>query len=83
MDTQENTVKIAILETKIEGVREQQKAHNESTQKRFDELNTKLDELTAIMNRGKGAFAASMAMAGAVGAVLMAGISWVLSLIHR
>lgn len=79
----QNAVKIAVLEEQIRGVREQQKAHNDSTQRRFDELGEKLDDLTAIMNRGKGAYAASMIFAGAIGATVLAVFGWFLGLFHR
>ncbi|MDX2095650.1 MAG: hypothetical protein SFW64_06915 [Alphaproteobacteria bacterium] len=68
---QKNALKIAVLEEQIIGLREQQRAHNAATQKRFDGMEKKLDELTAIMNRGKGAYAASMALAAGVGAILI------------
>ena len=76
MQENDNAVKIAVLEEQIKGVREQQRAHNDSTQKRFDELNVKLDELTAIMNRGKGAYTASLVLAGAIGATILAVIGY-------
>ena len=61
---------IAVLQEQIGGLREQQR-HNDTTQRRFNCLETKIDELTAIMNRGRGAYAASMALAAAIGAVLI------------
>lgn len=66
-----NAMKIAVLEEQMVGLREQQRAHNAATQKRFDGMEKKLDELTAIMNRGKGAYAASMALAAGIGAILI------------
>lgn len=66
-----NAMKIAVLEEQMIGLREQQRAHNAATQKRFDGMEKKLDELTAIMNRGKGAYAASMALAAGIGAILI------------
>lgn len=66
-----NAMKIAVLEEQMVGLREQQRAHNAATQKRFDSMEKKLDELTAIMNRGKGAYAASMALAAGIGAILI------------
>ena len=82
MDDQANAIKIAVIAEQISGLREQQKAHNVSTQTRFDGMEKKLDDLTAIMNRGKGAYAASMAFAGAIGAVLMSVIAWASDLFH-
>ena len=79
---QENALKIAVIEEQIVGLREQQRLHNASTQKRFDGMEKKLDELTAIMNRGKGAYAASMALAAGIGAILIEAINIVTSLLH-
>lgn len=79
---QMNALKIAVLEEQMIGLREQQRAHNTATQKRFDSMERKLDELTAIMNRGKGAYAASMALAAAIGAILIEAVAIVTSFIH-
>jgi len=86
----ENAIKIAVLEEQFRGLREQQKAHSDASIKRFDEMmasqaaqTASLVKLEAIMNRGKGAFAASMMFAGAIGATALAVISWFLGLFHR
>lgn len=63
-----NNERIAVLETEMSGLYDQVHA-----------LNGKVDELLTIMNKGKGAFAASMILATSIGALLMAGITWVLS----
>jgi hypothetical protein len=83
MDERTNTIKIAVIEEQIVGLREQQKVHNESTQKRFDGIARKIDDLTAIMNRGKGAYAGSMAMAAAIGAILIEAINVVSSFFNH
>lgn len=67
----EHAIKIAVLDTELRGIRAQQQAHNDATQRRFDSMEQKIDELTAIMNRGKGAYAASMALAAGIGAVVI------------
>lgn len=77
-----NAMKIAVLEEQMIGLREQQRAHNAATQKRFDGMEKKLDELTAIMNRGKGAYAASMALAAGIGAILIELINMSSSFFH-
>ncbi len=77
MKEQEHAIRIAVLEEQIRGMREQQKSHNASTQSRFDELDDKVDQLIAVMNRGKGAYAASLALAGVIGAALIKGL-WIL-----
>ncbi len=79
---QQNSVKIAVIEEQISGLREQQRAHNANAQSRFDSMERKLDELTAIMNRGKGAYAASMALAAAIGAILIQLMNFTTSFFH-
>lgn len=66
-----NTIKIAVLQEQIVSLRDQQRTHNEHAQRRFNNLEEKLDELTAILNRGRGAYAASMALAAAIGGVMI------------
>ncbi len=75
MTEQQHAIRIAVLEEQIRGIREQQKSHNASTQSRFDELDDKVDQLIAVMNRGRGAYAASLALAGVIGAVLVKGMA--------
>ena len=77
MKEQEHAIRIAVLEEQIRGMREQQKSHNTATQHRFDELDDKVDQLIAVMNRGKGAYAVSLALAGVIGAALIKGL-WLL-----
>jgi|GEM_PF-3431783 hypothetical protein len=67
MGEQENTIRIAVVEEQIKGMREQQRSHNQSTQRRFDDIDSKMDELIAIINRGRGAYAASLVLAGLIG----------------
>ena len=71
MDEQQNALRIAVIEEQIGGLREQQRAHHSSAQSRFDRMERKLDELTAIINRGKGAYAASLVLAGLIGGFLL------------
>lgn len=83
MDETENAIKIAVVQEQISGLREQQKAHAEATKEQLASLGIKIDELTAIMNRGKGAFAASMALAGALGAAIVSLFGAVTDYFHR
>lgn len=62
-------VQIAILQTKVQALT------NEVT-----ELKTAVKDLTDVMNRGKGAFAASLALAGAIGAGVMKLVLYLFSL---
>lgn len=82
MSEQQNAVRIAVIEEQIHGLRHQQKAHNDSALRRFDSMEKKIDELTAIMNRGKGAYAASMALAAAIGAILIEVANLAASVFH-
>lgn len=72
----ESAVEIAVLKEQILGIREQQKAHAENTDKLFAKLFEEIDELKAAMNRGKGVLAASLSIAGILGAGLMALVKW-------
>lgn len=53
-------VEIAVLQTKVEVLTA-----------KVEKLTEAVEGLTAAMNRGKGAFAASMCVAGAIGAFIM------------
>ena len=79
----ENSKEIAVLKAEFRGQREQSKAHAESLDKKIDEsmkevkfeihgMNKKIDEINKAMNRGRGAFAAAMAMASVIGAGILA-----------
>ena len=74
----ENAIKIAVVEEQVRGVREQQAAHAKDTRERFDLTNNKIDnmdgkidELLASLNKGKGAYAMLVIMSGLVGAVVI------------
>lgn len=71
------------MEVEIARLDERLKAHAEATTKQFGlqniaigEITAKLDTLTATMNQGKGVYAASMTLAGVIGAGIMAAIEW-------
>lgn len=57
MATDENTVRIAILETQITALG-----------KTIDDLAKKIETLTAVMNKGRGAFALALFISGTAGA---------------
>lgn len=61
---------IKVVKSELDGVREQQKSHHTTTQASFKEIGSKLDDLTAVMNKGKGAFAVALMAAGTVGALI-------------
>ena len=77
-DEQGNAIKIAVLEEQTRGLLAQSTTYNIAAQKRFDHLEAKVDELIAVMNRGKGAYAASMALAAGLGAAVLVIIDAVL-----
>ncbi len=72
MGEEGSSVKIARLEEQIQGMRDQQKASADNTEKLFNKLFTRMDSLEAAMNRGRGIFAASLTFAGAMGAAATA-----------
>lgn len=80
--THPHAIRIAVIEEQMLGLREQSRAHNESSQRRLETLEKKIDELTAIMNRGRGAYAASMALAAGIGAFLMQGFELITTLMR-
>jgi len=71
-DDKENAIKIAVLESEMNGLREQHKAHAERTDQKLDKLTGQLSELVAIMNKGKGAFGFAMVLAATLGAATAA-----------
>ena len=79
----DNSVRIAVVEEQIRGLREQAASHNTSTINRLNHIESKVDDLMAIMNRGKGAFAVSVALAGTIGAAVMAAIQFIPSMFHK
>ncbi len=64
MAMDENTVRIAVLETQITAL-----------EKTIDNLASKIEALTAAMNKGKGAFSFALFISGSVGASLAAAVS--------
>jgi hypothetical protein len=81
-DKMATDVEIAVIKEQMGGLREQQKAHATETKDAIASVAKDVKDLTAIMNRGKGAYAASMAFAGAIGAALVAVFSWVSEIFH-
>lgn len=66
---EEHSIQIAVLQRDVQHLTDQ-----------VADLTNSVKELTAIMNRGKGAFAVSLALAGAIGAVVMKAISYLLTI---
>ncbi len=83
MNERGNTVRIAVVEEQIRGIREQQRAHYASAQRRFDEIDAKMDELLAVINRGRGAYAASLVVAGVLGGFIIKIGALVAGFFHR
>jgi hypothetical protein len=76
MSETQNAIDIARLQERMDGIREQQRVHNETTQRRFNEVQAQLTEVLAAMNRGRGAYTASLLLAGALGSAVLAAIKW-------
>jgi len=83
VENMENTVKIAVLEEQIKGIREQQANHARDTRERFEEMGDKLDELLAMMNKGKGAYAALFLISGIAGAIFIKVAGFVIHLVKQ
>lgn len=76
MDELKNALDIVRLQEQVGGLRAQQSAHNAATQARFDSIQKTLDDLVASLNRGRGAYAASLLIAGAIGAVALSALKF-------
>jgi hypothetical protein len=76
-------VRIAVVETKIEGLREQNKAQYDSLKSEVYLIKDDIKSLIAVMNRGKGAYTASLLLAGTLGTGILAGVQWLLSFVKH
>jgi hypothetical protein len=65
-----NDIEIAVIKTEINGIREQQKVHALSTEKRFDNIDEKLDLIMQTRSFGKGVIATVATMSSLVGAYI-------------
>ena len=65
-----NRVEIAVLKEQISGLREQHRAHSESTSRRFDGVEGKIDQLLEGFNKSKGIGIALVIASGIIGAGL-------------
>ncbi len=74
-NTPEGQVRIAVLEAELRGLREQQRETAKETKESIANLTRKVDDLTEIMNKGKGAFSFAMLVAAVVGSFITAGIN--------
>jgi hypothetical protein len=83
-------IKIAVMQTQIEGLREQHKSHKEEitrslanlADKMFDSINgirSDIKDIYEFVNRSKGSLAALLLCASALGGVVVAVTSWVLA----
>ncbi len=71
MNESQNAIAIAVLQEQIHGIREQQKAHAHETKTDIAALARDVKDLLAVMNRGRGAYAASLMLAGLIGGVVL------------
>lgn len=60
-------VEIAVLQTQMDEI-----------SRRVERMSVNVEKLTMVMNRGWGAFSASLILAGAIGAFIMKGIDWII-----
>lgn len=81
-------VEIAVMQEQIKGIREQQKAHAETTARSFDDQNKKMDsnfalifssleKINTAMSRGNGVFVACLSFAGMIGAAITWAVTYV------
>lgn len=71
-------IKVAVLEEQIRGLREQHKAQNEAQAARLASIEADLKTLVAAFQKGKGAYAVAVIIAGLLGAAVakLIGISF-------
>jgi hypothetical protein len=62
-------IEAAVLREKMEGLREQQKAHADTANKRMDSVEHKLELIFETLNKQKGAYAFGLVAAGGAGIV--------------
>ncbi len=80
MESQDmHSVEIAIIKEQLSGLREQQKAHMETTGKLFDRVFERLDTVFETLNKGKGVYAASLVLAGIIGGAVVKGVATVIT----
>lgn len=83
----EQDIKIAVMQSQIEGLREQHRAHKEEitrslsdlADKVFQSINgirTDIKDIYEFINRSRGSVAALMLCASALGGVVVAVVSW-------
>ena len=77
-ESESNDVKIAVIKTQLDGLREQQKAHARETKESIEKLSGDVGALVAVMNKGKGAFGFAMVLAGSLGAGSVALVQFLL-----
>ncbi len=77
-NTPEGQVRIAVLEAELRGLREQQREHAKETKESIALLTRKIEELTEIMNKGRGAFSFAMLVAAVVGSFITAIINYLI-----
>ena len=83
-------IKIAVMQSQIEGLREQHKSHKEEITKSLSELADKvfqsingirddIKDIYEFINRSRGSVATLLLSASALGGVVVAVVSWALA----
>lgn len=88
--TDDQDIKIAVMQSQIEGLREQHKSHKEEITKSLADLADKvfvaiggirndIKDIYEFINRSRGSIAALMLCASALGGIVVAVVSWALA----
>ncbi len=86
----EQDIKIAVMQSQIDGLREQHKSHKEDITRSLTELANKVSEsingiredikdIYEFINRSRGGIAALVLVSSALGGVVVAVVSWALA----
>ena len=85
-----NETKIAVLQIEIAGLREQNKNHAEATQRNFSDnkeevhaLQQDVKLILEVMNKGRGAYTASLIAAGLIGSAFVSIVGWFTGMIKH
>lgn len=75
----EHAGKIGALQAEVQGLRAQHKEHSIEIKADIKDLTEKVDDIVAIVNKGKGAWWTALLFAGTIGSLIVKGFSMVIA----
>lgn len=79
MENKDVSIQVAVLAEQMNGLREQQKSHAETTTREISSLKADIKLLLEALNKGKGAYTTSLIVAGSLASAL----TWLLTHISQ